>query len=310
VLNFAHTFAEEVIEKFASEYLDGRTPNPCIICNEKVKFGTFLQKSIELDCDYVATGHYATVEYDPSRGRTILRRGVDRHKDQSYTLYGLTQEQLARTLLPLGRYTKEETRAIARELGLRTADKPDSQEICFVPGGDYRGFMERYAPESINPGEIVHLDGRVLGRHRGIAFYTIGQRKGLGIAQGEPLYVVRLDKESNQVIVGPKEAVRGVSLLASPVNFVSVASLDAARRVTCKIRYRANESPATVKPGLGGAVITTFDEPEAAISPGQSVVWYEDDVVLGGGIIQRDLHSEGSDENRPTVAARIGHTTP
>lgn len=292
VLNFAHTFAEQVIEKFAADYLDGRTPNPCVVCNEKVKFGTFLEKSLELDCDYVATGHYASVEWDEERARYVIRRGSDRHKDQSYTLYGLNQEQLARTLLPLGRYEKDETRHMARELGLVTADKPDSQEICFVPGGDYRGFMERYAPQSIRPGDIVDLEGRKLGEHRGISFYTVGQRKGLGIAQGEPLYVVRLDPEENRVIVGPKEAVQGLTLSAKPVNFVSIPSLEEARRVTCKIRYRSTDAPATIKPGPDGAVITQFDEPENAITPGQSVVWYEDDVVVGGGIIERDLHVE------------------
>ncbi len=292
VLNFAHTFAEQVIEKFAAEYLDGRTPNPCIVCNEKVKFGTFLEKSLELDCDYVATGHYASVEWDEARERYIIRRGKDRHKDQSYTLYGLTQEQLSRTLLPLGKYEKSETRRIAHELDLVTAEKPDSQEICFVPGGDYRGFMERYAPESVHPGDIVDMEGRKLGEHRGISFYTVGQRKGLGIAQGVPLYVVRLEPQTNRVVVGPKEAVQGVRLTAKPVNLVSVSSLDEERRVTCKIRYKSTDAPATIKPGPDGAVITEFDEPENAITPGQSVVWYEDDIVVGGGIIERDLHTE------------------
>jgi len=289
VLNFADSFAEQVIDLFAAEYLQGRTPNPCIVCNEKVKFGSFLEKALELECDYVATGHYARVAWDEQRRRFILRKGKDAAKDQSYTLYGLTQEQLRHTLFPLGEYTKDEVRRIARSLGIVTASKPDSQEICFVPGGDYRRFLERYAPESVKPGEIVDLEGRVLGRHRGIAFYTVGQRKGLGIAGGVPLYVVRLDAENNRVVVGPKEAVQGVRLLARPVNFVAIAALDGARRVTCKIRYRANEVPATITPGPQESVITEFDEPESAITPGQSVVWYDGDVVLGGGIIAADL---------------------
>lgn len=291
VLNFAHSFAEQVIDRFAEEYLQGRTPNPCIVCNEKVKFGTFLQKALELECDYVATGHYASVDYDPDRGRFVIRRGKDRMKDQSYTLYGLTQEQLSRTLLPLGKYDKEQVREKARELGLITANKPDSQEICFVPDGDYRKFIERYAPESVRPGDIVDLDGNVLGRHRGVSFYTVGQRKGLGISHPTPLYVVRIDAKENRVVVGPKEAVAGVALLANPVNFVAVSELREPMGVTCKIRYKSEDTPATIEPGPDGGVITRFDEPERAITPGQSVVWYDGDTVVGGGIIIKDLKS-------------------
>lgn len=291
VLNFAHSFAEDVIERFAEEYLRGRTPNPCIVCNEKVKFGTFLQKALELDCDYVATGHYAIVEYDEDRGRYLLKRGKDPTKDQSYTLYGLTQEQLSRTLLPLGKYHKEEVREIARELDLITAAKPDSQEICFVPGGDYRAFIERYKPESKNPGPIIDLEGNVIGEHQGIAFYTIGQRKGLGITHPTPLYVVAIDETHNAVVVGPREAVEGFSLTAAPVNLISVPELTGPMKVTCKIRYRVKDAPATIVPGPDGSVITHFDEPQSAITPGQSVVWYDGDVVVGGGIIERDLKS-------------------
>jgi len=302
VLNFAHSFVEDVIDRFADEYLRGRTPNPCIICNEKVKFGTFLQKALELECDYVATGHYAIVEWDETSGRYLLKRGKDPQKDQSYTLYGLTQEQLARTLFPLGPYRKEETRKIARELGLITAAKPDSQEICFVPGGDYRAFLERYRPESKRPGPIIDLEGNVLGQHRGIAFYTIGQRKGLGITHPTPLYVVAIDEETNAVVVGPKEAVEGFSLLAEPVNLIAVERLEGPRRVSCKIRYRVQDAPATIVPGAGGAVITHFDEPQAAITPGQSVVWYDGDVVVGGGIIQRDLKSDERPVPKPKLS--------
>lgn len=294
VLNFADAFAEAVIDRFAEEYLRGRTPNPCIVCNEKVKFGTFLEKALELDCDYVATGHYARVEYDPRRGRYLLLRGVDRKKDQSYTLYGLTQEQLARTLLPLGAYEKEEVRAIARRLGLVTAEKPDSQEICFVPGGDYRSFIERYAPESVRPGPIVDMEGNLLGEHRGVAFYTVGQRKGLGIHSREPLYVVAIDAAANKVVVGPKEAVRGSALLARPVNFVAVPALEDAMEVECMIRYRTAGARATIEPHAEGGVVTRFEEPQAAIAPGQSVVWYDGDVVVGGGIIERDLSDRGA----------------
>lgn len=303
VLNFAHSFAEQVIERFAEEYLQGRTPNPCIVCNEKVKFGTFLQKALELECDYVATGHYATVEFDRERGRYVIRRGRDRRKDQSYTLYGLKQEQLSRTLLPLGRYEKGETREIARELGLITANKPDSQEICFVPEGDYRRFMERYTPESVKPGDIVDLDGNVIGRHRGISFYTVGQRKGLGIAHPTPLYVIRLDAKNNRVVVGPKEAAQGVALLANPVNFVSVSELSGPMEVSCKIRYKSEDTAAVIEPADGGGVITRFDEPERAITPGQSVVWYQGDTVIGGGIIIKDLKSGPTREPQHALPA-------
>ncbi len=303
VLNFADIFVEEVIDRFADEYLRGRTPNPCIVCNEKVKFGAFLEKALELECDYVATGHYAIVERDEASGRYLLKRGRDRQKDQSYTLYGLTQEQLSRTLFPLGPYLKEETRRIARELGLITAAKPDSQEICFVPEGDYRAFMERYRPESKRPGPIVDLQGNVLGQHQGIAFYTVGQRKGLGIPHPTPLYVVAIDEVNNALVVGPREAVEGWSLLADPVNFIAVPQLDGARRVTCKIRYRVQDAPATIEPAPEGGVITRFDEPQAAITPGQSVVWYDGDVVVGGGIIQKDLKLDGISFPAPGAAA-------
>jgi len=303
VLNFADIFVEEVIDRFADEYLRGRTPNPCIVCNEKVKFGAFLEKALELECDYVATGHYAIVERDEASGRYLLKRGRDRQKDQSYTLYGLTQEQLSRTLFPLGPYLKEETRRIARELGLITAAKPDSQEICFVPEGDYRAFMERYRPESKRPGPIVDLQGNVLGQHQGIAFYTVGQRKGLGIPHPTPLYVVAIDEVNNALVVGPREAVEGWSLLADPVNFIAVPQLDGARRVTCKIRYRVQDAPATIEPAPEGGVITRFDEPQAAITPGQSVVWYDGDVVVGGGIIQKDLKFDGISFPAPGAAA-------
>jgi len=303
VLNFADIFVEEVIDRFADEYLRGRTPNPCIVCNEKVKFGAFLEKALELECDYVATGHYAIVERDEASGRYLLKRARDRQKDQSYTLYGLTQEQLSRTLFPLGPYLKEETRRIARELGLITAAKPDSQEICFVPEGDYRAFMERYRPESKRPGPIVDLQGNVLGQHQGIAFYTVGQRKGLGIPHPTPLYVVAIDEVNNALVVGPREAVEGWSLLADPVNFIAVPQLDGARRVTCKIRYRVQDAPATIEPAPEGGVITRFDEPQAAITPGQSVVWYDGDVVVGGGIIQKDLKFDGISFPAPGAAA-------
>lgn len=289
VLNFAHDFESSVIRRFVDEYLRGRTPNPCIVCNELVKFGTLLEKAKELDAAYVATGHYARVGYDARYGRYVVRRGVDAAKDQSYTMHGLTQEQLRHMLTPVGEYTKDQVRAIARELGLVTAAKPDSQEICFVPDGDYKAFLRAVAPESERPGPIVNTKGEVLGTHRGVAFYTVGQRKGLGIAAGEPLYVVALDAATNTVVVGTADEVQGGGLVADAVNWVAIERLTEPRRVECQIRYHAPAVPAMIYPEPDGRVTTRFFAPQRAITPGQRVVWYEGDVLLGGGTIDRPL---------------------
>lgn len=285
VLNFSHAFAEEVIAQFTADYMRGRTPNPCIVCNERVKFGTLLRKAQELDARYVATGHYARVGYDERYGRYVVRRGVDRKKDQSYTMHGLTQEQLSHMLTPVGEYNKEQIREMARSLDLITATKPDSQEICFVPDGDYKAFMREVAPESLKEGLIVNTKGEVLGKHQGIAYYTIGQRRGLGIAADQPLYVVELDAETNRVIVGTADEVLGDALIADGVNWVAWESLNEPREVECQIRYHAPASPATIIPMADGRVEVRFHTPQRAITPGQRVVWYEGDVVVGGGTI-------------------------
>lgn len=288
VLNFEELFEDHVIRPFVQAYSAGRTPNPCIVCNEQVKFGALLARALELDADYLATGHYARVTWDPVEGRYALCRAADPRKDQSYALYGLTQEQLARTLFPLGPYTKVAVRQMAAERGLPVAAKPDSQELCFVGGGDYREFLRRYAPESLRPGEIVDLEGRVLGRHQGVALYTVGQRRGLGVAgrDGEPLYVLRLEPETNRVVVGTREQVGSVELRAGRVNWVAWPGPPAGERaVTARVRSHAPEAPAVVA-GEGEGVRTRFLDPQPGVAPGQSVVWYDGDRVAGGGIIE------------------------
>lgn len=285
VLNFSHAFAEEVIDQFTADYLRGLTPNPCIVCNEQVKFGTLLRKAHELDARYVATGHYARVGYDEKYERYVVRRGVDPTKDQSYTMHGLSQEQLSHMLTPVGAYHKDRIREMARGLDLITATKPDSQEICFVPDGDYKAFMREVVPESLQEGPIVNTKGEVIGTHQGISYYTIGQRRGLGIAADEPLYVVELDAEANRVVVGTADEIRGDGLIAAGVNWVAWDGLDEPREVECQIRYHANAAPAVAIPLHDGRVDVRFHTPQRAITPGQRVVWYDRDVVLGGGII-------------------------
>ena len=288
VLNFRENFQEKVIDYFIREYSRGRTPNPCIACNRHVKFETLLRKAMGLGADYIATGHYARIERDPDRGRYLLKKSLDDTKDQTYALYNLTQEQLARTLMPLGDYRKTETRRLARDLGLPVADKPDSQEICFVIDNDYKRFMAEKAPEAVEPGPILDTAGHRLGTHEGIPFYTIGQRKGLGLAAGKPLYVVDIDPERNAVVVGDAGEVWSDHLLAEDLNWISIPSLEGPLEVGAKIRYTAREAPTTVTPAGGGKVRVDFVEPQRAVTPGQAVVFYRGDEVVGGGTIVRE----------------------
>ncbi len=285
VLNFRQLFQETVVDYFIAEYSSGRTPNPCIACNRYVKFAGLLQKALALGAEYVATGHYARIGYDEARGRYLLRKGVDPAKDQSYALYHLNQHTLKHFLMPLGEYTKTETRRMAREIGLAVADKPDSQEICFVPDDDYQSFLAAKAPASLRPGDIVDTHGRVLGRHNGLPLYTVGQRKGLGIAAGRPLYVVALDTDRNQVIVGDDSDVFASELIAGDLNYIAFDELTGPLTAAVKIRYSAREAPAVIAPLAGGRVSVKFAMPQRAITPGQSVVFYDGDIVLGGGII-------------------------
>ena len=284
VMDFKELFRETVIDDFLSEYSKGRTPNPCIRCNRFVKFGGLLERAMELGANYVATGHYARIEQD-GEGRWLLKKGIDPQKDQAYALYHLDQHSLAHFLMPLGAFHKTETRRMAEERGLPVAHKPDSQEICFVPDDDYKAYLKEHAPGCLHPGDIVDMDGHVLGHHDGVPLYTIGQRKGLGIAAEHPLYVVRLDMEKNQVVVGGAGEVFSRGLIASDLSWIAMDALHEPLHVTAKVRYGKREGAATVEPMEHGRVRVTFAEPQRAVTPGQSVVFYDGDIVVGGGLI-------------------------
>jgi tRNA-specific 2-thiouridylase len=291
VVNFEELFEREVVRPFAEEYLAGRTPIPCTWCNNVLKFDRFLEFAAGLGADRIATGHYARVGLDEAAGRYQLWRGRDAAKDQTYFLFGLTQAQLARTLFPLGEYSKAEVRQLAREMGLEAAGKSESQEICFVPNGDYAAFIEAYfreqglAPPGVR-GEIVTADGRVLGPHEGIHNFTVGQRKGLGIAAGEPLYVIATDPGSRRVVVGREEDLLRRRLRAKRVNWVSIAPPRGPVRAEVKIRHQHQAAPATAHPCDGERIEIEFDQRQRAVAPGQAAVLYSGDLVLGGGWIE------------------------
>lgn len=286
VLNMRDEFERAVIGYFVDEYASGRTPNPCIACNQAIKFSLLLEKVTALGLDGVATGHYARLRFDDASARYRLLRGVDAHKDQSYVLYGLTQAQLARVKFPVGEYSKEQTRDLARRFGLPVADKPDSQEICFVPRGSYADVVARFRSEALTPGPVIDTSGRVVGQHQGIARYTIGQRRGLGLATGEPQYVVAIDRERNAVIVGGEDDLLCVELVASRMNWIALPALDTSLLVTARIRHASRDVEAVVRPGQRpDEAIVHFAQPQRAASPGQAVTVYDGAVVLGGGII-------------------------
>ncbi len=292
LLNVEAEFRARVVDFFLDGYAHALTPNPCLECNRQIKFGTLLAKARALGAEYLATGHYARVR-ENAQGEFELLKGLDAQKDQSYALCQLTQTQLARVLFPLGEHTKAQTRELARRFELRVSEKEESQDLCFIADNDYRGFIRRNRPGSLTPGPILDRQGRLLGRHEGLPLYTIGQRKGLGLATGEPLYVVELDPARNAVVVGRKEELGQSELIARAVNWISPRRPDGPRRVTAKIRYRAAEAPATIAPleqGDGSAELrlrVTFDRPLRDITPGQAVVFYDGEVCLGGGIISR-----------------------
>ncbi len=283
VLNFEREF-ERLIEHFCQEYIRGRTPNPCIRCNQWLKFGKLLRLARAMDADFVATGHYARVE--KSGGRFLLKRGVDGEKDQSYVLFSLSQEQLAHALFPLGEHHKSEVRELARKADLPVRDKPESQEICFIPDDDYGRVVRERFPESVRPGPIKDLAGKVLGKHPGIQFFTIGQRRGLGIALGEPRYIVEIDAADNSITVGRKTDTLGKGLIATDLNWIAFPGLPEPREVQAKIRYAHPAAPALLEPMKGNRVRVTFHTPQASITPGQAVVFYDHDLVLGGGWIE------------------------
>ena len=285
VFNFTDEFQRQVMDKFVDTYYQGGTPNPCIDCNRYLKFGKLLQRAQELGCDWVVSGHYARVEQDAATGRYLLKRAADRAKDQTYFLACLTQEQLSRTQFPLGALTKEQVRRIAEEHGFVNARKHDSQDICFVPGGDYTAFLREYTGRAPEPGDFINLQGEVVGRHRGTVCYTIGQRKGLGLSMGEPVYVCGKDMAAGTVTVGPNEALFSRELVAKDWVFFPFEKLTEPLSVTAKIRHSQFDQPATVYPEDGGLARVVFDEPQRAISPGQAVVLYQGDTVIGGGTI-------------------------
>jgi tRNA-specific 2-thiouridylase len=301
-LNFRELFRRTVIADFQREYLRGRTPNPCVRCNQFIKFTALGSRARELGAEAVATGHYVRREFDERRGRWVLRRAVDRAKDQSYVLYVLTQEELARSLFPLGGYTKAAVRRMAAERGLITAHKPESQEICFVTNGTYADYLEQELRLRAQPGPIVDLDGNVLGEHQGIWRFTIGQRKGLGINAGRPLYVIAIDPASNTITVGAEDELYQRELIAEEPNFIALAELTEPVRVLAKVRYRMTEAPATIYPYDGGRVRVVFDEAQRAITPGQAVVFYdamEPELLVGGATVAQVVRAAGT----PQVAA-------
>jgi tRNA-uridine 2-sulfurtransferase len=287
VMNFKQVFEKKVIDYFVDEYLLGRTPNPCIACNKFIKFDALLERSLALEAEYVATGHYARIMYDEGFKRHIIKKSATPQKDQTYVLYNLTQDQLSHILMPLGDYNKDQVREIARGLDLRTANKPESQEICFVEDNDYGRFISERRGDETKPGIFVDAQGRKLGTHKGIAHYTVGQRKGLGIALGKPMFVVEIIPEKNLVVLGDETEVFSKELTASQMNFITFEKLEEPIDVKAKIRYSAKEAAAKVIPLDDGRVKVIFEEPQRAITPGQAVVFYQEDVLVGGGTIDR-----------------------
>ncbi len=285
LIDEAEDFQKHVIGYFADEYKAGRTPNPCVMCNEHLKFGRLIDRADQLGADYIATGHFARVEQDEVTGRHLLYRGHDERKDQTYFLFSLRQDQLSRALFPLGEKTKSDTREVARECNLKTADKEESMEICFVPDNDYGGFLEKAGLAEKHRGEIVDLQGRVLGHHEGIEFYTIGQRKGLGISAPNPLYVLELNAKENRVVVGPVENLEIDTFEVERCNWIAFEELAEPIEVTTRIRYNHSGTMATVEPGENGRAAVHLYEPQRAIAPGQACVFYQDDLVVGGGWI-------------------------
>ncbi len=290
VVNHEERFEREVVRPFVEEYLSGRTPIPCSLCNNHLKFDQLLLVAQQVGADCLATGHYARVEFDSGRERWLLKRPTDSAKDQTYFLFGLTQEQLSRTLFPLGGMTKPEVRKLAHQHGLALAEKPDSQEICFVPGGDYKTFIDAYLAESGDSlpdtaGELVTSNGEVLGEHAGIHNFTVGQRKGLGIATGSPLYVIQIKGDARQVVVGQQDELYTQTMRTHKINLIAIERLAEPTRAAVKIRHRHEPAPATIEQAANDEILVTFDQPQRAVTPGQAAVFYDGDIVLGGGWI-------------------------
>lgn len=285
VMNFKAEFKEKVMDYFASEYLCGRTPNPCIACNRYVKWESLLKRSLDIGADYIATGHYARIR-QLENGRYTICNSVTAAKDQTYALYNLTQEQLRRTLMPVGEYSKDEIRKIASDIGLRVAHKPDSQDICFVKDGDYASFLEEYTGQKVAEGNFVTSDGKVIGRHKGITHYTIGQRRGLELPMGHRVFVTDLRTDTNEVVIGENQDLMHTVLYADHINFMSVADIEGEKRVIAKIRYNHKGASAVIRRIGEDELECVFDDPQRAMTPGQAVVFYDGENVLGGGTIK------------------------
>ena len=285
-LDHTELFRSFVADAFVRDYEAGLTPNPCMGCNKHIKFGSLLQYALEQGFTHLATGHYARIRQDEKTGRYLLYKAADLQKDQSYFLSCLNQHQLAHTLLPLGELTKDQVREIAQQQGFINAHRKDSQDVCFIPGGDYRQFMEQYRGTPYPAGTFLDLDGKPVGQHKGAAFYTTGQRKGLGLAMGEPVYVVKKDMERNTVTVGPEEALFTKVLTVRDLNFIPFDALNEPLQVLARIRYRHKEQPATIYPQQDGSVRVVFDEPQRAVTAGQTAVFYDGDLVIGSGTIE------------------------
>ncbi|SHE89679.1 tRNA 2-thiouridine(34) synthase MnmA [Clostridium fallax] len=284
VLNFRKSFKEKVIDYFVDEYLNGRTPNPCIACNKYLKFDELLTKAKAIGADYVATGHYAKIKEE--NGRYLLERADDDRKDQTYALYNLTQYQLAHTLMPCGEYTKDKIREIAKEIGLAVHNKKDSEEICFIPDNNHGKYILNCEPKKVKVGNFVDKEGNILGKHKGIVYYTIGQRKGLGLALGRPVFVIDINPITNEVVIGSEEEIFKTDLKAKDVNFISIEKLEKDMEVEAKIRYSAKPAKAIISPLPDGKVKVSFKEKQRAITKGQSVVFYNGNIVVGGGVIE------------------------
>ncbi len=286
VMNFKNEFKDAVINYFADEYIKGNTPNPCIACNRYVKWESLLKRALGLGADYIATGHYARV-VQLKNGRYTLKKSATAAKDQTYALYNLTQYQLAHTLMPVGEYTKDEIRRLAKNINLRIANKPDSQEICFIPDKDYAGFITEYTGKEPEEGNFVTPEGKIIGRHKGIIHYTVGQRKGLNLAMGHPVFVLAIRPETNEVVIGNGDEVYGSKLYASNLNFMSVEDLEGEMEATAKIRYSHKGSKCIIRKTEADRLECIFEEPQRAVTPGQAVVFYDGDYVIGGGTILR-----------------------
>lgn len=285
VVNFRKDFKKYVIDYFLDEYQHGRTPNPCIACNRYVKWESMLQKALQIGADYIATGHYARIIKDETTGRFSLKQSKSLAKDQTYALYNLTQHQLAHTLMPLGDYTKDEVRAIAKEIGLAVATKPDSQEICFVPDNNYAGYIEQETGKKCTPGNFVDTSGKVIGQHKGLIHYTIGQRKGLGLSMGKPVFVQRLKLETNEVVIGDNEELFKTTVKANHLNFMAFEKLEGTIKCLGKIRYNQKPEPCKISMLDEETILCEFDDPQRAITPGQALVLYDGEELIGGGTI-------------------------